>query len=74
VTTVVRPGAAKAWELRGAWANRKRVALSLSERCVISRLEGLVDRVAVTGAFVVIDGWHVPTEEILAIHKPTRRS
>lgn len=37
---------------------------------MIRRVEGLIERVAVTGAFVVIEGWHIPTVEILGILKP----
>jgi hypothetical protein len=65
-----RPETAKAWELRGAWASQRRVVVMLTPRCVIDRVEGLVERVAVTGAFVVIDGWHIPTEDILTVLKP----
>lgn len=65
-----RPEQAKAWELRGAWAQSKRVVVTLTDRCMIDRLEGPVSYVSVTGAFAVIDGWHIPCEEILAVHKP----
>lgn len=58
------------WELRAAWASRKVVVLSLSPRCVVRRVEGTVDRVAATGAYVIADGWHIPEEDILAVHKP----
>lgn len=65
-----RPEQAKAWELRGAWAQHKPVVVSLSDRCMIDRVEGVVSYVSVTGAFAVIDGWHIPCEEVLAVHKP----
>jgi hypothetical protein len=60
----------KAWELRGAWIAGRRVVLTLTERCMVQRIEGRVERVSVTGACVYINGWHVPTDEILAISKP----
>jgi hypothetical protein len=65
-----RPEQATAWELRTAWATRRRVVLTLSERCIVRRIEGTVERVAVTGAFVEINGWHVPTVEIFGVSSP----
>jgi hypothetical protein len=65
-----RPTGSITWELRAKWGRRQPVVLTLSERCNPRRLEGLVSRVAPSGAFVVCDGWHVPTEEILAVHLP----
>ena len=59
-----------AWELRGAWIESKPVVLTLTERCMIRRLEGLIEYVSVTGAYVMIDGWHVPTVDILGVLKP----
>lgn len=59
-----------AWELRGAWVSRKPVVVTLSERCMIRRLEGTVEYVGVTGAFALIDGWHVPTVDVLGVLKP----
>jgi hypothetical protein len=59
-----------AWELRGHWISRRPVVLTLTKRCMIQRLEGNVSYVSVTGAFAVIDGWHVPTIEILGIVRP----
>lgn len=67
---VQREESAIAWELRSAWAVHRRVVLTLSPRCVIDRVEGLVEQVAVTGAFVVLDGWHIPTIDVLAVHRP----
>lgn len=67
---VARPESAKAWELRAAWAKQAVVVLSLSERCDPRRLEGKVQHVAVTDAFVICDGWHVPMCDVLAIHRP----
>lgn len=67
---IERPEHAKAWELRGHWIAHRRVVVTLTPRCLVERIEGLVSHVAVTGAFVVIDGWHVPLEDVLAIHRP----
>lgn len=59
------------WELRTAWAQRRDVRLTLTASCMIRTVVGTVDRVAATGAFVVVDGWHVPVSHIEAIGKPT---
>jgi hypothetical protein len=67
--TLARQEQTVAWELRGAWISRKPVILTLTERCMIRRLEGRVEYVAVTGAFVLIDGWHIPTVDILRVAK-----
>lgn len=69
---LVRPVASMLWELRGAWATGKRVALSLDDRCDPPRVEGWVSRVAATGTFVQVAGWHVPADAILAVHLPSR--
>jgi hypothetical protein len=60
-----------AWDLRAAWANNTRVRVTLSEACMLKTIVGKVSRVAVTGAFVVIDGWHIPTDQVRGIGKPT---
>lgn len=65
-----RPTGSISWELRAKWASREEVVLSLSERCDPRRLEGTVDRVAPSGAFVVCDGWHIPIEDVLGVHRP----
>lgn len=70
MTGLERSERATAWELRTAWASGRRVVLTLSERCIVRRVEGRVERVAVTGAFVLINGWHVPTVEILGVAQP----
>ena len=59
-----------AWELRGYWAKRQRVVVTLSKRCIVDRVDGYVDHVSVTGAFAVIDGWHVPCVDVLGIATP----
>jgi hypothetical protein len=61
---------ALAWDLRAAWVNRRAVRLTLTENCVLSMIVGKVSAVSVTGAFVTVDGWHVPTEAIRAVGKP----
>lgn len=70
MSATVRPASAVAWELRGAWATGRRVSLSPSERCAVRLVVGSVEQVAATGAFAVVDGWHVPLDEVLAVHKP----
>lgn len=60
-----------AWDLRSAWAERRRVRLTLTERSMIRTVVGRVAFVSVTGAFAVIDGWHVPCADVLAVGKPT---
>ena len=69
---LTRSTPAMVWELRTAWATGRRVALSLDERCELNRVEGAVDRVAATGVYVVVAGLHVPTERVLAVHRPSR--
>lgn len=59
-----------AWELRGHWAARRKVVLALSERCVVPRIEGYVERVSPTGAVAWVAGWHVPLCEVLAVGRP----
>lgn len=59
------------WELRAAWANGRRVALTL-EHCDVDRVEGVVTRVSATGATAVVGGTLVPLDRALAIHWPSR--
>lgn len=66
-----RPASSMAWELRSAWASGRRVALSL-ERCDIIRVEGHVQHVAATGAYVQVRGMHVPLDCVLSVHYPSR--
>jgi hypothetical protein len=68
--TLVRPASSVSWELRGVWARRKVVRLTLTERCEVPRVIGRVQRVATTGAFAVVDGWHIPIDDILAVGDP----
>lgn len=58
-------------ELRAAWATGRRVALSL-ERCDFDRMEGIVTRVAASGAHVRVRGRLVPMDRVLALHWPSR--
>lgn len=58
-------------DLRDAWLGRRQVRVTLTERCVIRTIVGRVSSVAVTGAFALIDGWHVPVEEVMGVGKPT---
>jgi hypothetical protein len=67
---VERREQAIAWELRGAWISRRRVVVTLSDRCTVRRLEGRVTYVAVSGAYVKIAGWHVPTVDVLGVVSP----
>lgn len=59
-----------AWELRGHWAARRRVALALSDRCMTRHIEGYVERVSPTGAVAYVNGWHVPLAEVRAVSRP----
>jgi hypothetical protein len=68
---LVRPVSSMAWELRSAWASGRRVSLSL-ERCDMDRVEGHVQRVAASAAFVQVRGLRIPLERVLAIHSPSR--
>jgi hypothetical protein len=70
MTTLQRSEHAMAWELRTAWALGRPVVLTLTERCIVRRIEGRVERVAVTGAFVVLEGWHVPLLDVLSVRSP----
>lgn len=60
-----------AWDLRSAWGTRHSVRLTMSDRCMIRTIVGRVTRVSVTGAFAIIDGWHIPCDEVQGIGKPT---
>lgn len=68
--SLVRAESDVCWELRVCWVQRRRVRLTLTDRCVVPRVIGRVTRVAPSGAFAVCDGWHIPVGEILAIGHP----
>jgi hypothetical protein len=67
---LVRPVAAIFWDLRGAWASGRRVALSLDAD--VRRVEGHVTRVSATDAVVYVGDLLVPGDRILAVHSPSR--
>jgi hypothetical protein len=71
---LVRPVSALAWELRGAWATGRRVALRLERERdpVVTRVEGHVRHVSPTDAFAVVADWHVPLDLVLALAFPSR--
>lgn len=71
MTGLERPVAAIVWDLRAYWGQGRAVRLSLTEKCLVRTVIGRVRSMAVTGAFVVVDGWQVPTDEILAVGRPT---
>jgi hypothetical protein len=58
-------------ELRRAWFTRQQVRVTLSDKSTIDVIVGRVSSVSVTGAYSTIDGWQVPTEEIVQLSKPT---
>jgi hypothetical protein len=70
-TTLIRPVSSIAWEMRSAWASGRRVVLTL-ECCDRTRLEGHVQRVAATDAYVQVRGLRVPLDRVLAVHLPSR--
>lgn len=59
------------FELRGIWAKAKPVALVLTDRCLVKVVKGPLRRIAPTGAFVEVDGWQIPVDEILSVTVPT---
>ncbi len=69
-TALTRPVGSVAWELRGAWASGRRVSLTIDGD--VERVEGHVQTVAATDAFARVNGWHVPLERVLAVHRPNR--
>jgi len=69
-TALARPLAAIFWDLRGAWASGRRVALSLDAD--VPRAEGFVTRVSATDASVHVGDLLVPADRILAVHLPSR--
>lgn len=67
--TVARLDASIGWDLRTAMALQRPITLTLSERAVRRRVRGLVTSVAATDAFAVVDGWHVPLEDVWGVHR-----
>jgi hypothetical protein len=70
MTDLILDEQAVAWDLRAAWINRRAVRLTLAEHCVLTMIVGKVSTVSVTGAFAIVDGWHIPVEAIRGIGKP----
>lgn len=62
---------AVAWTLRKNWATGEDVRLTLGAHCILQTIVGKVSRVSASGAFAVVDGWHVPCDEVLGLGKPT---
>ena len=60
-----------AWDLRSAWGTGRDVRLTLTKRCMVATVVGRVSYVSVTGAFAVVDGWHVPCADVRGIGRPT---
>lgn len=60
-----------AWDLRAAWGLGRDVRLTLTKRCMIATVVGRVTYVSVTGAFAVVDGWHIPCADVRGIGRPT---
>lgn len=71
MSDVARREQTVAWQLRDAWMDRSKIRLTLTERCILRTIVGQVSKVSVTGAFAVVDGWHVPCVEVLGTGKPT---
>ena len=59
------------WDLRGYWGKGTVVIATLDDRCLLGTVVGRVQRVAVTGAFAVIDGWHLPMDHVLRVDRAT---
>jgi hypothetical protein len=68
---LVRPVSAKGWDLRAAWAAGWRVSVRTDIEGY-ERLEGIVARVASSGAFARIGGYLVPLDRVLSVHNPSR--
>jgi hypothetical protein len=68
---LIRPVSSMAWELRAAWASGRRIALTL-DHCDRDRVEGHVQRVAATDAYVQVHGLRIPLDRVLAVHSPSR--
>lgn len=67
---LVRPLSAIFWDLRGAWATGRRVALTLDAD--VPRAEGHVTKVSASDAHVFVGDLLVPADRILAVHWPSR--
>lgn len=54
-------------QLNHAWRDRLPVRVSLRDACEPQELNGLVERIAATAAFIVINGYEVPLPAIQAV-------
>ena len=70
-TGLTRTTSAKAWDLRAAWGAGWRVT-ARTDIEGSERLEGIVTRVAATGAYARIAGHAVPLDRVLSVHNPSR--
>lgn len=68
---LTRQQAAFVWDLRGYWGQGTVVTATLDNRCLLPNVVGRVTRVSVTGAFAVIDGWHLPMDHVLRVERAT---
>lgn len=66
-----RPESALAWDFRGYWAKQTTVTVTMSDRCIARTVVGTVQTVAATGAFAVVDGWHLPMSDVLRVDRAT---
>lgn len=57
--------------LRSAWLERRHVRVALSAHCDIPLVVGRVAHVSVTATQATVDGWMVPTSEVLDVAPPT---
>jgi hypothetical protein len=74
--SVANRESAIAWQLRGAWASRRAVVITLdAERTIVARVEGYVEYVSPTGATAEVDDLDgdritVPTSVVRSVRKP----
>lgn len=69
--TLERDEGAMAWDFRAAWVKGYPVIAVLDDRCMVERVVGRVSYVAVTGAFAMVDGWHLPIANVLKVDRAT---
>lgn len=71
MSTLVKDEQRLVWEARKLWAKRGDVRVTIDRTAIVSPIVGTIERVSVTGAFIVVDGWHVPMYAVKAFGKPT---
>lgn len=71
MTALERPADLIAWDLRGYWIKGSVVTVTMTERCMIRTVVGKVRKVSVTGSWAEVDGWHLPTSDILRVARAT---